>query len=636
MTLNYGLRYELQMPFVSRNNSYATATIADIWGVSGVGNLFKPGTLTGQPSQYQNLTANTQPYKTDRNNLAPSLGLTWRPSSEKGLIKRILGNEGDTVLSAAYSLSYSRGGMADFTGIFGANPGLTITANRTQGLGNLVQDGGTLPLLLRDASRLGAPSFPTGPTYPNSGLVTDQINTFEPNLQVPYAQSWTAGWQRAVSRNTSVSVRYVGTRYLQGFVDYNFNEINIVENGFLDEFKRAQANLQANIAAGKGNSFAYTGVAGTSPLPIFLGAYNAQPAANAANSAAYTGSNWTNTTNLALLALMNPKPGGSIDGGTGSSSGFASLNTTFGLVGNATFRNNLIAAGYPTNIFVANPNKIGGAFVRGNGGYNRYDSLQLEVRRRLSQGLLIEGNYVLGKETDSSRYSFRTPREGTLDNGPRHAFKMNWVYELPFGRGRHFLADSNGLLDRIIGGWEFDGTGRVQSGQILSFGNVRLVGMTEKDLQKVYKLRFDDAGKIVYILPQDIIDNTIAAFSVSATSPTGYGSRGAPTGRYFAPANGPDCIQVVNGDCAPHNIYVTGPKFVRFDLSAVKRVQLVGRTNFEFRAELLNAFNNINFTPVAQTGTSLTQNQITAGYRDVNGTQDPGGRLVQFVFRVTF
>jgi len=56
----------------------------------------------------------------------------------------------------------------------------------------------------------------------------------------------------------------------------------------------------------------------------------------------------------------------------------------------------------------------------------------------------------------------------------------------------------------------------------------------------------------------------------------------------------------------------------------------------EFRAELLNAFNNVNFTPVAQTGTSLTQNQITAGYRDVNGTQDPGGRLVQFVFRVTF
>ena len=36
------------------------------------------------------------------------------------------------------------------------------------------------------------------------------------------------------------------------------NKDNLIENGFLDEFKRAQANLRANIAAGRGNTFAYT------------------------------------------------------------------------------------------------------------------------------------------------------------------------------------------------------------------------------------------------------------------------------------------------------------------------------------------------------------------------------------------
>ena len=77
--------------------------------------------------------------------------------------------------------------------------------------------------------------------------------------------------------------------------------------------------------------------------------------------------------------------------------------------------------------------------------------------------------------------------------------------------------------------------------------------MTHEELQDVYKLRFDDANKRIYILPQDIIDNTIRAFSTSATSTTGYGALGPPTGRYFAPANGPDCIQVVAGDCAPRN-----------------------------------------------------------------------------------
>ena len=631
LTLNAGLRYEYQLPFVSRNNSYATATVADIWGVSGIGNLFMPGTMTGQVSQYQNLTKNTNAYKADGNNFAPTLGLTYRPTAEKGLFHHILGSDGDTVLRAAYTLAYSRGGMGDFTAIYGANPGITITTNRTQSTNNLLLDTQGLPLLLRQTARLGAPTFADTPVYPNSGIITDQINTFEPNLQTPYAQSYTAGWQRAINRGTALEVRYVGTRFLQSWTDYNFNEVNIKENGFLDEFRKAQANLAANQAAGLGNTFAYTGAPGTSPLPIFVAAYNGVPAANAGNSALYSNADgrWTNTTFVGFLAKYNPNP-----------LGFASTNATNGLIGNSTFRQNLINAGYAKNLFIANPDKIGGAFIRGNGGGTRYDSLQVELRRRLSKGFLIEGNYVLGKQQNQTRYSFRVPRAFTLDDGPRHAVKFNWLYELPFGRGRAFGSNVNTFVDKLIGGWEFDGGGRIQSGLILSFGNVRLVGMSDKDLQKVFKIeeRIDpSSGKqLLFILPQDIIDNTIKAFSTSATSATGYGSLGAPSGRYFAPANGPDCIQVVSGDCAPRDHYVTGPKVTTFDLSAVKRITLVGHTNFEFRAEMLNAFNNINFTPVAQTGNSATINQVTAAQRDVNNTQNPGGRLVQFVFRLTF
>jgi hypothetical protein len=639
LTINAGLRYEYQFPFVSRNDSYATATVDDIWGVSGVGNLFKPGTLTGKVPQYQNLTKNTNAYKADVNNLAPTFGLTYRPNADKGLFHSLLGSDGDTVLRAAYTLAYSRGGMSDFTGIYGNNPGITITTNRTQALNNLIVDNQGLPLLLSQSGRLGAPAFQEAPVYPNSGIITDQINTFDPNLQTPYAQSYTAGWQRALNRSTAIEVRYVGTRFLQSWTDYNYNEINIKENGFLDEFRKAQANLRANIAAGNGNTFAYTGAPGTSPLPIFLAAYSGRRASQAGDPLLYTSTQFTNTTNLGLLSLYNPNPGGAINGANNNNAGFASLNTTFGLIGNATFRQNLINAGYPANFFVANPDKIGGATIRGNGGGTRYDALQVEVRRRLNKGLLIEGNYVLGKQRNQSRYSFRVPREFTLDDGPRHAFKMNWVYELPFGRGRAFGSNVNGFMDRVIGGWEFAGGGRVQSGLILSFGNVRLVGMTDKDLQKVYKIeeRVDSSGKqLLFILPKDIIDNTIKAFSTSATSATGYGSLGPPSGRYFAPANGPDCIQIVNGDCAPRDHYVTGPKITTFDLSIVKRITLVGRTNFEFHADMINAFNNINFTPVAQTGSGATINQVTAAQRDVNNTQNPGGRLVQFAFRVTF
>ena len=245
------------------------------------------------------------------------------------------------------------------------------------------------------------------------------------------------------------------------------------------------------------------------------------------------------------------------------------------------------------------------------------------------------------KPSSSQRVSFRAPRVNALDdNTLRHAFKVNWVYELPIGRGKALLGNVGGWLDRLVGGWEFHGSGRVQSGQLFDFGNVNLVGMTMKDLQKAFKLRFDDAKGIVYILPQDIIDNTIQAFNVSATSATGYGARGAPTGRYIAPANGPNCIQVYHGQCAPQNVFVTGPKFTRFDLSLKKQIKINERFNFELRAEFLNAFNNINFFNPPPTAMTTFSNanfmQVTTAYPDPSNTQDPGGRLVQIVARFNF
>ena len=115
---------------------------------------------------------------------------------------------------------------------------------------------------------------------------------------MPYAQSYTAGWQRALNRSTAFEIRYVGTRFLQSFVDYNFNEINTKENGFLDEFRMAQANLQANIEPGPGRVVSAgsrrPAARTTSPTPVrperrrcrsSSGAYNAVSKANAGNPA---------------------------------------------------------------------------------------------------------------------------------------------------------------------------------------------------------------------------------------------------------------------------------------------------------------------------------------------------------------
>ena len=49
--------------------------------------------------------------------------------------------------------------------------------------------------------------------------------------------------------------------------------------------------------------------------------------------------------------------------------------------------------------------------------------------------------------------------------------------------------------------------------------------------------------------------------------------------------------------------------------------------------DVLNLFNAINFNPVAQAGSGATINQVTQSYQDPNVTFDPGGRLMQLVFR---
>jgi hypothetical protein len=230
--------------------------------------------------------------------------------------------------------------------------------------------------------------------------------------------------------------------------------------------------------------------------------------------------------------------------------------------------------------------------------------------------------------------------------GITHAFKANWIYELPFGKGKAFGSGVSRWADLAIGGWEWHGTARIQSGSPNNFGNVRLVGMTRNDLQKALKIRKE--ANAVFFLPQDIVDNTIRAFNWSATTASGYsepnGVPAVPTGRYIAPANSPNCIESFGGECGTTNLVIYGPSFTRFDMSAVKKFRITERVNFEFRAEFLNAFNNINFligsaasdvVTVGGFGTATFGQTINA-YQDTSTTNDPGGRLIQFVARFNF
>ena len=632
VTVNAGLRYELQYPFYPTNSSYSTATLADLCGVSGVNagttcNLFQPGVQPGKHPQFVNFAEGQRAYDVDYDNIAPSIGMAWTPGARSGVLGALMGRDGEFVVRAGYTRAFSRNGLNDFSGVYNANPGVTIqNADRDDQLGTL-DDGAGLPVLFRQTSRLGPSPFPLTPQYPITDVVTENVNLFDQGIQVPYADTWTAGVQRGLGGNMAIEVRYVGTRSRDNWQALNFNEINIQENGFLQEFRQAQANLQANIAGGRGNTFAFTGAPGTAPLPILLAHFTGRGAPQASNPGSYTGNNWSSQTFLAFLATQNPNPFGMIANGDDS-----------GLLDVASFRNNAATAGLPANFFVANPDLLGGANLTTNEGRTNYNSLQIELRRRLSQGLQFQGSYVFGKALTSNFTTLRRPSFMTRDTGGEgdltHALKVNVVYDLPFGRGRRFGGSAGGVLDRLIGGWQVGVTSRIQSGQLVDLGNVRLVGMSRNDVQDMFKLRFDDAGKTVWMLPEDVIENTIRAFSVSATSSTGYGTRGVPSGRYFAPANGPNCIEIDNGadygDCGTRELVVTGPTFRQHDIRISKRTPIVGRVNFEFAAELLNAFNHANFVPAGGIGNDIADYEVTG----LTGTNT--SRVIQLVTRINW
>jgi hypothetical protein len=224
-----------------------------------------------------------------------------------------------------------------------------------------------------------------------------------------------------------------------------------------------------------------------------------------------------------------------------------------------------------------------------------------------------------------------TNQGGNATGNVRHVFTGNWMYQLPFGRGKRFASGANGLVDRIVGGWSFQGVARLQSGRMLDFGNVRLVGMTPDELRNSFQIRKTTDPQnpyrtLVYMLPQDIIDNTIKSYSVNAT---GYSS-GTPTGRYFAPANSPSCMESVNGfgDCGLRSLIVTGPKVVRFDVNLIKQIKVTEKVSLEGQAQVFNMFNNVNFNPVNYIGSVSDSYQVT-------GAIDQS-RTMQLAFRISF
>src|SRR5262249_40453 len=281
---------------------------------------------------------------------------------------------------------------------------------------------------------------------------------------------------------------------------FNLNEVNTIENGFAKEFKNAQANLAINAANGI-TSFANNGFPGQVPLPIFdamFGARGSQPALPA--SQGYTNGTFINNLNLGEAGRL-------------AQSLASNINYACRLYG-ATFgpcatRGYNAPGPYPINFFYVNPFATGGNLqLVDDGSYTRYNAMQLQLRRRYSQGVTATVNYTLGynkadtwadNATQTANYS--TLRDRTRNYGPspfdvRHVLQTYGTYDLPFGHDRHYDLH-NPVLNAIAGDWVIGGILTAQSGSPFRLSSARQTlnqedggvvlapGVSVKDLQKL-------------------------------------------------------------------------------------------------------------------------------------------------------
>jgi hypothetical protein len=486
-------------------------------------------------------------------------------------------------------------------------------------------------VLLSETNRLYNAPFAETPTFPIALRANraDNINAFAPDIKIGRAQTWTVSFQRSITRDMAVDVRYVGTRGSNQWSTLNYNARQIEGNGFYEEFLLGVENLKANNASGvtsRRGSIAYFGPGtGTNPLPIYLAYLNGTK--NAGDPSAYSGTQWVSSAITNDLVQVWPDP----------------FSSAADLDGDLARRNNAIAAGLPANFFVLNP-AAGEVQVTDSGAFSDYHALQLDLRRRLSRGLSASVNYQYAIERGSSFLGFRYGREMRDQGNVRHAIKTQWDWTVPVGRGQRFGSNLHPIVDGVLGGWSVNGVGRIQA-RTVNLGNVRLVGMTAKDVQEMYKheIRINPANGLqtVYMLPDDVILNTRRAYSVDATTATGYSSLGVPEGRYFAPPDSMECIQRYTGQCAPATLLIRAPWFTRFDVGVTKKFPIRGAMNFEVRMDVLNLFGNINFDPVGGTDAAAATRpgsgagifQTTGFYDDPSNTYDPGGRIGQLMFR---
>jgi len=207
------------------------------------------------------------------------------------------------------------------------------------------------------------------------------------------------------------------------------------------------------------------------------------------------------------------------------------------------------------------------------GSSSSYHSAWLRAERRMRNGLAFQGSYTFSKSIDDSSaltgsvasgpfaqdYFNRRAEKGLSIFDMRHRLTLNYIWQLPVGRGRQYLGDMEGFSQAVLGDWQCTGT--------LTFGSSRpFTPRMSRNTQDLGDARPDLAGDPHLDDPDPDLWINSAAFQ----KPEGaFGNAG-------------------------RNI-LRGPGYGSVDLGLLKNFLISESSRLQFRAEFFNLFNHPNF-----------------------------------------
>ena len=522
LVVNYGVRWEINLaPTESGGRVY----------VPNGPIVNNPGLVTFQHADrwYQN------------NNLraiGPRVGIAWSPfGSQK------------TVVRAGWGISFDPLSSFQVTAVSGKVPGLTLQCNSVPG-------GSTTPGCQSVPDVRIAQGFPTQlappSTQPASFLTpplqllnsAPALTLFDQNLKFPTVHEWNLNIQRELPGGFVAQAGYVGKRGIRLFRSYDINQID--SGPIVPSFLIMQQNVASK--CNPDGSGCPAGIVGK-PVPLV-------------------------TSGIVTSAFVN------------SSTSLTDLSQN--AAGNMAGRieQTTLAAHLRPN------QQFGTITYLDSGGDSYYHAFQFTLRKRFSYGLLFGLAYSFSKSIDDSSTdpvgassgggltttgartvsdirNWRNER-GLSDFDRTHVVTTNFVYDLPVGKGQHFLGNVPAFVNQFIGGWSINGLHTYMSGEPFS------VYSGARTNNNSHTSRADIVGPI----PAVHYQGQAGVFGPVVFDP-------GLVGTTFAfPAPG--------SDGSGRNLFRAAP-YWNVDLSVVKRFDLTERFKLQFRAEAFNAFNHANF-----------------------------------------